>query len=347
MENETMKQSFMSVQNRSLRNRLVANGFKQVLARGALLAAAAAATQPAVAAPEKVVVYQAFQSIMYLPLYVAMDKGFFAQNGLDVQKVTAGSGAQGVAAVIGGHADFSLQDPMTAALANLKGATLVNVANVVAGVPVWVIAPPDSALKSQTDLAGKTVSTALPPTTSTYLLQRLIKQEKLADVNLNTVQIGTELAPVTAGRAAAAALYEPQVDQGIASGYKVIYAFPKAYPGGYAFSTMDTLAATIKSKPAMVAAFVKSIAQAEALIQQSPDMAKAVAVAEFPTLDKKIVESAVDRLTSQKIYAPTPEISEQAFRNALDLQEYIGNIKPGSVTYDSAVDDSFAKANAK
>ena len=72
---------------------------------------------------------------------------------------------------------------MTAALANLKGATLVNVANVVAGVPVWVITPPNSALKSAADLAGKTVSTALPPTTSTYLLQRLIKQEKIADVN--------------------------------------------------------------------------------------------------------------------------------------------------------------------
>ncbi len=63
MENETMKQSFISVQNRSLRNRLVANRFKQILAAGALLGAAAAATQPAVAAPEKVVVYQAFQSI--------------------------------------------------------------------------------------------------------------------------------------------------------------------------------------------------------------------------------------------------------------------------------------------
>jgi len=92
---------------------------------------------------------------------------------------------------------------------------------------------------------------------------------------------------------------------------------------------------------------VKSIAQAEALIQQSPDAAKAVAVAQFPTLDKKIVESAVDRLTSQKIYAPTPEISEQAFHNALDLQEYIGNIKPGSVTYSSSVDDSFARGTSK
>ena len=340
-----MKQSFVS-QRKPLSSCMAAAGrFMFCAAAGAVFAVAA--SRPAVAAPEKVVVYQAFQSIQYLPLYVAIDKGLFAQNGLEVQKVTAGSGAQGVAAVIGGHADFSLQDPMTAVLANLKGATLVNVANVVAGVPVWILTPPDSALKNPEDLAGKTVSTALPPSTSTYLLQRLIKEEKLAGVNMNTVQLGTELAPVSAGRAEAAAMYEPQVDQGIASGYKILYAFPKAYPGGYAFSTMDTLAATIKSKPAMVAAFVKSVAQAEALIQQSPDTAKAVAVAEFPTFDKKVVETAVDRLISQKIYATNPDISQQAFRNALDLQEYIGNIKPGSVTYDSAVDDSFARASAK
>lgn len=342
-----MKSSLASQQkhSRSLRSKFVGNRLMQAMAASTLIAAAA--NQSAVAAPEKVVVYQAFQSIQYLPLYVAIDKGLFAQNGLDVQKVTAGSGAQGVAAVIGGHADFSLQDPMTAVLANLKGATLMNVANVVAGVPVWILTPPESGLKTQADLAGKTVAAALPPSTSTYLLERLIKEEKLANVNLNTVQLGTELAPVAAGRAVAATMYEPQVDQGIAAGYKILYAFPKAYPGGYAFSTMDTLASTIKSKPAMVAAFVKSIAQAEALIQQSPDTAKAVAVTEFPSLDKKIVETAVGRLIGQKIYAATPDISEQAFRNALDLQEYIGNIKPGSVTYENAVDNSFAKASAK
>src|SRR5579863_846295 len=152
--------------------------------------------QVAMAAAQPVVVYQAFQSIQYLPLYVALDKGLFAKNGLAVQKVTAGSGAAGVAAVIGSHADFSLQDPMTAVLANLKGASLVTVANVVAGVPVWVIAPPGSPVKAVRDLAGKNVSTALPPTTSTYLLQRLINESKLANVKLNTVQIGTELAPV-------------------------------------------------------------------------------------------------------------------------------------------------------
>jgi NitT/TauT family transport system substrate-binding protein len=298
-------------------------------------------------AAEPVVVYQAFQSIQYLPLYVAIDKGIFEKNGLAVQKVTAGSGAAGVAAVIGGHADFSLQDPMTAMLANLKGASLVNVANVVAGVPVWVITPKDSAVKGVGDLAGKSVSTALPPSTSTYLLQRLISEQKLSDVKMNTVQIGTELAPVAAGRSDAAALYMPQAETGLAQGYRVVYAFPKAYPGGYAFSTIDTLSSTVKSKPQMVAAFVKSIGEAEALIQQSHDTAKSVARTEFPTLDPKIVDSAVQRLIDQKIYAATPAISEQAFRNALDLQESIGNIKPGTITYANGVDNTFAAAVSK
>lgn len=320
----------------------------QAAVLGAMSVASMVAAMPsAQAAPEKVTVYQAFQSIQYLPLYVAIDKGLFAKNGLDVQKVTAGSGAAGVAAVIGGHADFSLQDPMTAILANLKGASLVNVAGVVAGVPVWVLVPKDSALKTPSDLSGKSVATGLNPTTSTYLLQRLLKQENIKDVSLNMVQLGTELAPVTAGRSVAATLYEPQVDQGLAAGFKILYGFAKAYPGGYAFSTMDTLASTIKSKPQMVAAFVKSIGEAEALIQQSPDTAKAVAESAFPSLDKKVVDNAVQRLIDQKIYAVTPEIPEAAFKNALQLQEDVGNIKPGSVTYAGAVDNTFAQAATK
>jgi NitT/TauT family transport system substrate-binding protein len=323
------------------------NTMKRVSAIALAAAVTGLSVQVSAQAAEPVTVYQAFQSIQYLPLYVAIGKGIFAKNGLDVKKVTAGSGAAGVAAVIGGHADFSLQDPMTAVLANLKGANVMAVANVVAGVPVWVIAPPDAGVHQPGDMSSRSVATALPPSTSTYLLQRLIKDQKIEKVSLNTVQLGTELAPVSAGRSQAAAVYEPQADTGIAQGYKVVYGFPKAYPGGYAFSTIDTLASTIKDKPKMVAAFVKSIGEAEALIHQSPDTAKAVAKSEFPSLDPKIVDAAVGRLIEQNIYAPTPEISEQAFRNALDLQESIGNIKPGSVTYTSAVDNSFATSAAK
>lgn len=298
-------------------------------------------------AAEKAVVYQAFQSIQYLPLYVAMNEGLFTKHGLEVQKVTAGGGAQGVAAVIGGHADFSLQDPMTAVMANLKGASLVNVAMVVSGVPVWMVAPVDSPIKSVDDVKGQTLSTAIPPSTSTYLIQNLLKEKGLSSTKLNTVAIGTEIAPVSAGRAAAAVLYQPQVEQALSNGYKIVYDFAKQYDGVYAFSTIDVLKSTIQKRPQMVQSFVSAIADAEKLMQTSPQVAYRVAVAEFPSLDKSVVEAAVKRMLEQKIYPATPSISKQAFQAGLDLQVSIGNIKAGEVTYESAVDNSFAEKASK
>src|SRR5450830_237361 len=281
---------------------------------GATLIAAACVAAPVSNAAEKAVIYQAFQSIQYLPLYVAMNEGLFTKHGLEVQKVTAGGGAQGVAAVIGGHADFSLQDPMTAVLADLK---------------------------------DQTISAALPPSTSTYLLQNLLKEKGLSNVKLNTVSIGTEISPVTAGRAAAATLYQPQVEQALANGYKIVYDFAKQYDGVYAFSTIDTLKSTIQKRPQMVQSFVSAIADAEKLMKTNPQVAYRVAVAEFPSLEKSVVEAAVKRLLNQKIYPATPSISKQAFQAGLDLQISIGNIKAGEVTYDSAVDNSFAEKVSK
>ncbi|SIR46334.1 MULTISPECIES: ABC transporter substrate-binding protein [Acidiphilium] len=319
---------------------------KRALAQtlGALCLAGTLLSPAQAASPQKVVIYQAFQSLLYLPLYVAIDQGIFAKHGLAIDKVTAGSGAAAVAAVIGGNATFSLQDPMTAILANLKGASMTNVALVVNGAPVWVVVPKGSNITSIAGLAGKPIATAIPPSTSTYLLQRLLKRDK-STATLDTVQIGTELAPTMAGRAAAAAaaVYEPQLDEGLAAGDKIIYAFTKHYPGGYAFSTIDMLKATGVKDPAMVKAFVASLAEAEHLMHTNPKTPLEVAEKEFPTLPAPVLKSAVARMVSEDVYPANPTISPKAFENALALQIFIGNIKPGQVTFKDAVEPAFAK----
>ena len=55
---------------------------------------------PALAENKKVVLSQAFQSMLYLPLYVAIDEGFFTQQGLDLTKETAGAPTVALSAVI-------------------------------------------------------------------------------------------------------------------------------------------------------------------------------------------------------------------------------------------------------
>src|SRR6202046_4040398 len=91
------------------------------IARAAAFASLMLAT-PALAENKKVVLSQAFQSMLYLPLYVAIDEGFFTQQGLRLTKETAGSPTVALSAVISGSAQFSIHGPEWTAIAASKGA---------------------------------------------------------------------------------------------------------------------------------------------------------------------------------------------------------------------------------
>src|ERR1700684_4577328 len=91
------------------------------IARAAALVSILLAT-PALAENKKAVVSQAFQSILYLPLYVAIDEGFFTQQGLDLTKETAGAPSVALSAVISGRAEFSIHGPEWTASAGSNGA---------------------------------------------------------------------------------------------------------------------------------------------------------------------------------------------------------------------------------
>src|SRR6202022_222838 len=111
--------------------------------RPAMAVSMVACPHPAFAADKKVTISQAFQSMLYLPLYVAIDGGFFTKEGLDVTKQTAGSPSAALSAVLSGSADFSLHGPEWTAVASEKGADVDVIANVVNGAAVWIAAAPD------------------------------------------------------------------------------------------------------------------------------------------------------------------------------------------------------------
>lgn len=296
--------------------------------------------------PQTVVVAQAFQSLLYLPLYVGIDRGFFAKHGLNVKKVDAGGGANGVASVIAGGAMFSLQDPMTAVLANQRGAKLTNIAVVVNGIPVWLIVRKDSSIKTIADLAGKSIATAIKPSTSSYLLQDFLAKKKIA-ATTTEVLLGTEVAPLAAGKVDAAAVYEPYLENAIASCCRILTEFSREAEGGYTFSTIDALDETLKKQPETVQAFVDGLGDAIRYIHSDAAGATQVALMEFPTLAPEVVTAGVKRMLRENVYPASPQIEKAAFENALALQISVGNIKPGTVTYDAAVDPQFAKRASK
>ena len=207
--------------------------------------------------------------------------------------------------------------------------------------PVWVLAHPDLDYSSPADLEGKEVVVGLAPGTSNTLIKRLIEDAGLnGEVTLTEVQNGSELGPVLSGRGDIAVAYQPQVEQGISQGLEIIHAFTDDYPE-YAFSTINTSQEMIDNNPDLVMRFVSAINDSLALIHSDADTAKSVARTEFGDLQGDVVDAAVQRMIDNNVYPESVMITEDAFTNAIEMQQFVGNIQ-GEMYYDDIVDATFA-----
>jgi NitT/TauT family transport system substrate-binding protein len=290
---------------------------------------------PALAEGKKVTLSQAFQSMLYLPLYVAIDEGFFTQQGLDLTKETAGAPTVALSAVISGSAQFSIHGPEWTAIAASKGAPVNIIANVVNGAAVWIATSPDFKFDGIKDIKGEKVITGLMPTTSTSLFMKLLKENGMdakTDVEMIQVAIGTEPGPFVAKQADIAVMYEPGLDQAVAKGMKVVFGFPKTY-GAYAFSAV-TARNDVDSDTAQ--RVVNSMEIAMRFMAKNEAKTVEIAKKEFPTLDPAVVEAAVKRMLADGVYPPSVDITPEALKVSMDTQIALGNLS-GQPDYKSFV----------
>ena len=290
---------------------------------------------PALAENKKVVLSQAFQSMLYLPLYVAIDEGFFTQQGLDLTKETAGAPMVALSAVISGSAQFSIHGPEWTAIAAAKGAPVAIISNVVNGAAVWIATTPDFKFGSVKDIKGQKVITGLMPTTSTSLFMKLLKENGMdakTDVEMIQVAIGTEPGPFVAKQADIAVMYEPGLDQAVAKGMKVVFGFPKTY-GAYAFSAVT---ARNDVDPDTAQRVVDGMEMAMRFMAKNEAKTVEIAKKEFPNLDPAVVEAAVKRMLADGVYPPSVDITPEALKVSMDTQIALGNLA-GQPDYKSFV----------
>jgi len=280
---------------------------------------------PALAENKKVTLSQAFQSMLYLPLYVAIDEGFFTQQGIDLTKETAGAPTVALSAVISGSAQFSIHGPEWTAIAASKGAAVDIIANVVNGAAVWIATTPDFKFTGIKDVKGQKVVTGLMPTTSTSLFMKLLKENGMdpkTDVDMIQVAIGSEPGPFVAKQADVAIMYEPGLDQAVAKGMKVVLGFPKLY-GAYAFSAVT---ARRDVDPDTAQRVVNAMEMAMRFMAKNEPRTLAIARQEFPTLDPIVVDAAVKRMLGDGVYPRSVDITADALKVSMDTQIALGNL---------------------
>ena len=281
---------------------------------------------------------------LYLPLYVAVDRGFFEKEGLKVKLVSTGGDEKTFTAVSSGNAQFGVSDPTFAAIAREHGQGGKVVACIVRGVPFWVITFDRSIkpISSVEQFKGHKIATYTAPSTS-YAVMKSILQNSGRRVDATIVQggFGTLLALMKANHADMALEIEPIVSIALHQGAKVIYS-PAGKLGEFAFTGLTVSDDYFAKHPAEIQSAVNALAAAMAYIHNNFDAALAVAVKEFPEVPKPVLTEALKRLLAEGTVPKTPFLSKEGWSRAIALRKELGDMKSQG-TYEQNVDMKFVK----
>ncbi len=114
-----------------------------------------------------------------VPIYVAQDRGFFKESGVDVDVVFTKGGGENVQAVVSGDAQVGLSTGVFAVLsAFAKGAPVKIVASEITGMDTFWYVLGDSPIRKFEDLAGKKVAYSLPGSSSHMAVLAIVDQLK-------------------------------------------------------------------------------------------------------------------------------------------------------------------------
>ncbi|BDA85182.1 ABC transporter substrate-binding protein [Aureimonas sp. SA4125] len=287
---------------------------------------------------------EAVHNLGYINLYVGIHSGIFEKHGLKMNVSAAGGDTQTFAAVLGGSADFAIGDATMAQMSREAGGPGVVVGTVVQRAHYFGVSKNLEPITDPKAFKGLTIVTSPEPNTNYSVAKRMLENAGLVvgtDTTILQVSPGTEIAAMLAGQADMAIAYQPSVASAVDQGAKVVFDF-SSYVGPFCNTGIMVLPETIEKDPEMVQALVTAFEEASRKTYADPAFAKEVARKEFPDLPPAVVDAAIDAQLEYKIPAETVVVQEDQWKNLMDMQVYLKNIK-GTVPFAEIIDNSFAE----
>ena len=295
--------------------------------------------------------------IGYLPLYVAIHEGYFAEEGLDVTVVQATGGAHVTAvvsgdafAVIGGVDSYNFANAAGTADPILAICNCVNRANVYLFARKGLVPTSDSQEDMAEFLRGKTIIAGRyggsPNVLTRYLAVTLGLDPDKDMTLLENADASTVTAMLKYGQGDIGNGGEPQISEGVTEGIfeEPFVSFPDL--GDYAYSVIGVRKSAIEEQPEICAAFVRAMEKALTTVLNDRETAERVLAIEFPTLTEEGRKAALDRAYEDCLWAENGLISQAAVDASMTAVTLSG-LWEGDWDYDSMADMRFVEAAAE
>jgi NitT/TauT family transport system substrate-binding protein len=259
-----------------------------------------------------------FHSVFYAPPFVAIDRGFFADEGLDVTVEIAGGGRTHVTALLDGSIDISLGGIMRSLdLADRDGRLLPHFAEVNSRNGFFLLGREPRPRFAWSDLEGKEViSFAEAPTPWQCMLTVLRKN----GVDPARVRITRDLptaqavAAFRSGRGDFLEQGQPVTEQLLAEGAAFLVASMGEATGPVPFSSFMATPEFLARERPVLRRFTRALYRTQRFMAEATarDIATVIAPA-FPEIDPEIRERVVDRYLHQGTWARDPLVRRPGY----------------------------------
>ena len=320
---------------------------------GRIVAACLAGILSAAAGAEEIVVSNYAVSANGMPFGVAMAKGYFKDEGLNITGLisSAGGGTTLRNMLAGGGVPYGEVNPGVVVSAVLAGADLKIVSDNVLTVAefVWAVKP-DSPVKTLKDLKGHKIGYTNPRSTSQALANMLVQSAGLKPDEVELVKtggFGEGIAALDSGQVDIAPITEPLWSK-VKNKYRAVVVASDTLPPLDNVIGVTTVEMAEK-KGDFIKAVIRARRKAVIFMREHPDEAAEIVAKQY-NIDLDVAKSAVRNLTTSKTkgvpYWGEGEIHLEGLKRMIEAQRSVGAIS-GDVDYSKIIDTRFLPDDLK
>lgn len=301
----------------------------------------------------KVKLTEVAHSIFYAPMYVAIEEGYFAEEGIEVELINGLGADKTMTAVLSGESEIGFMGSEASVYVYNEGAEdyVVNFAQLTQRAGNFLVSRENEPDFKFTDLKGKTVlggrKGGMPQMVFEYILKKY-GMDPATDLNIiQNIDFGMTAQAFAGGSGDYTVEFEPSATALEKDGEGYVVSSLGVESGYVPYTAFSAKKSYIKKNPEVIQGFVNAIQKGMDYVStHTPEEIAAVIQPQFAETDKESLVTIVTRYYEQDSWKENLVFDEAAFTLLLDILESAGELEKRP-PYENLVDNTYAEEAVK
>ncbi|MDR2513801.1 MAG: ABC transporter substrate-binding protein [Christensenellaceae bacterium] len=288
-------------------------------------------------------------SVFYAAQYIAIENGYFAEEGLQIELTNAGGADKAMTALLSKTADIALMGPEASVYVYNEGredyARVVGQLTACDGAFIIGREPMEGftleALRGKSIIGGR--AGGMPLMDLEYALRKAGLEPGEDLTVLDHVQFNLMAGAFAGGEGDFTTLFEPTATEFENAGSGYVLGSVGALAGPMPATCYQVTGDTLKKDAATVEKFLRALYKGQKFVAEEDAVTVAKALAkQFPDTDLAVLTRVVGRYREIGAFAASPVLEQEPYDRLLDAIEQAGELK-ARPPYEKLVDNSLAK----